>query len=199
MKSSIGFWRTSALVHFPPSFVRCFYLDDFNQDRERKGQSPWMVASQPLGSPDRVFHLILSLQTRHQALAPVVPPCDGRGRGRPGAALFQHGAVGGGSALRLPGFRRRAFWFRSNSALAAAFPLLLPSSPSCSCSCRCRRRRRRRRRRQDAGLGWPQLSRAPRALWLRWGRGLVSGLPGDGPLGFILVRRPWDSFLTAPN
>lgn len=34
-----------------------------------------------------------------------------------------------GPTCRLPGFRRRAFWFRSNSVLSAAFLIFLPPPP----------------------------------------------------------------------
>lgn len=110
--AGIGFWRTPALVQGPPPFVRCFHLSVSNKGGERKG-------SQSLGCR----RLSLSIQGLVSGRGPPVPPSRSgaerallgsrpqgssgpapraRGRGRPGAALFQHGAAGGGFRLLAP-------------------------------------------------------------------------------------------------
>lgn len=159
---------------------------------KRKGCHPVAMgghfATGEVGSHERTVQSVPSLRPRRQALAPRVPPTGERGRGRPRAALFQHGAAGGGSLRRLPGFRRRAFWFRSNSALAAAFSLLPPPSPSC-------RRRRRRRRRRDAR---PRVagseSRAPCTLARGGAEDSTPTLPRRAPSAFL-----WSSGPGAPS
>lgn len=97
-----------------------------------------------------------------------------------------------GPARRVPGFRRRAFWFRSNSALAAGFllpsqpllppPLLPPPPPE---------------RAASNGPVW-----SPRALRRPARGGAQHSRPdawAEGPLGFLEVWWSRGSFLTAPD
>lgn len=120
------------------------------------------------------------------------PPGRGGGAGRE-LPSFNMAPQEAGPSRRLPGFRCRAFWFRSNSALAA---------PSCSSSssCRrcCRRCYRRSRNVRPGAAGVEPVRAAPSDSG--WGTGLALPSSGGRPsLSSRVLWGPRGSFQTAPD
>lgn len=125
-------------------------------------------------------------------LRALTPPSSPRGRGGgagrelPSSNMAPREA---GPSRPFPGFRCRAFWFRSNSALAA---------PSCSSSSSCRRRYRRSRNVRPAAARVEPVRTAPSDSG--WGTGLALPSSGGRPsLSSRVLWGPWGSFQTAPD
>lgn len=157
----VGFWRTPALVQFPPSFVRGFYFAAFNEGRERKGRHSVAAGSPPATGVTRVGG---TTSPDPIAAAPLTPSS--------GPALRGSGA--GPSAICplptwRPGRRVPLAGSRCSGAVHFGSGVTVSSSPPSSFSSRryCRRRR-------DAGpraAGPEPACATPSSLG--WGRGLA--------------------------
>lgn len=176
--SQLVFGRLLPNFSFLLRVLDVFTSPPLTRVRKGKGRHSATVGAQ---LAMRLPHLLVpSFSPGRPARSPG-PALPSRGRVQPGLPSSNMAPREAGPARRFRGFRRRAFWFRSSRALAAAaFPLLRSPPPLLP---------------ESAASD----SRAPRPPARGQAEDAPPARPAEGPLGFLAVRRPPGSFLSAPD